>query len=82
MTAIYGSRGANGVILVTTKKGSYKKSTSVSYDFYYGLEDGTYLIYGIYFEEIPILLNGFKVDRNFKNFKKQLIKNYRKYFID
>lgn len=26
-TAIYGSRGANGVIIITTKKGSYNKST-------------------------------------------------------
>lgn len=30
-TAIYGSRGANGVIMITTKKGSDKKTT-VSYD--------------------------------------------------
>ena len=33
-TAIYGSRGANGVILVTTKKGNEGK-TSVSYNAYY-----------------------------------------------
>ena len=34
-TAIYGSRGANGVIIVTTKSGSYNKSPEVhlSYDF-------------------------------------------------
>ncbi len=32
-TAIYGSRGANGVILITTKKGSNQR-TSVSYDAY------------------------------------------------
>jgi TonB-linked SusC/RagA family outer membrane protein len=30
-TAIYGSRGANGVIMITTKKGSDKK-TAISYD--------------------------------------------------
>lgn len=35
-TAIYGSRGANGVILVTTKRGSAGK-TVVSYDGYYGV---------------------------------------------
>ena len=34
--AVYGTRGANGVILVTTKKGS-KDRVSVSYDFNYGL---------------------------------------------
>lgn len=35
-TAIYGSQGANGVILVTTKGGSVGK-TVVSYDTYYGI---------------------------------------------
>jgi TonB-linked SusC/RagA family outer membrane protein len=35
-TAIYGSRGANGVILITTKRGSSGKTT-VSYDGYYGV---------------------------------------------
>ena len=35
-TAIYGSRGANGVILVTTKRGKSGK-TAVAYDGYYGV---------------------------------------------
>lgn len=35
--AIYGSRGSNGVILVTTKKGTSEKLT-VSYDGYYALD--------------------------------------------
>ncbi len=35
-TAIYGSRGANGVIIITTKRGSVGKSI-VSYDGYYGV---------------------------------------------
>jgi TonB-linked SusC/RagA family outer membrane protein len=35
-TAVYGSRGANGVILITTKRGSSGKTT-VSYDGYYGI---------------------------------------------
>ncbi|MBQ9650706.1 MAG: TonB-dependent receptor [Prevotella sp.] len=34
-TAIYGSRGANGVILVTTKRGD-KGHSSVNFDMYYG----------------------------------------------
>ncbi|MCD8183185.1 MAG: carboxypeptidase-like regulatory domain-containing protein [Bacteroides sp.] len=34
-TAIYGSRGANGVLLITTKRGN-KGKTSVSYSGYYG----------------------------------------------
>jgi len=34
-TSIYGSRGANGVIVITTKRGSAGK-TNVNYDFQYG----------------------------------------------
>ncbi len=37
-TAIYGSRGANGVIIVTTKKGSSKKST-IGVSAYYGSQE-------------------------------------------
>ncbi len=36
-TAIYGSRGANGVILVTTKKGRAAKKTTLSVNTSYGL---------------------------------------------
>ena len=36
-TAIYGSRGANGVVIITTKNGSKNKS-SVNYDAYYGVQ--------------------------------------------
>ena len=38
-TAIYGSRGANGVILVTTKKGSDDGKVSVSFDAYAGIQN-------------------------------------------
>jgi TonB-linked SusC/RagA family outer membrane protein len=41
-TAIYGSRGANGVILVTTKKGKKGKPT-ISYDGFYGIQQITNL---------------------------------------
>ena len=37
-TAIYGSRGANGVILITTKKGE-KGHAQVSFDMYYGIQN-------------------------------------------
>lgn len=40
--SIYGSRAANGVILVTTKKGKAGK-TSVSYSFNYGIQEATRL---------------------------------------
>ena len=36
--AVYGTRGANGVIIVTTKKGS-KDRVSVNYDFQYGISN-------------------------------------------
>ena len=36
--AVYGTRGANGVILVTTRKGS-KDRVSVNYDFHYGVSN-------------------------------------------
>ena len=38
-TAIYGSRGANGVILVTTKKGSTDGTVNVSFDAYAGIQN-------------------------------------------
>ena len=36
--AIYGSRAANGVVLVTTKQGSYDSEPQLSYDGYYGVQ--------------------------------------------
>ncbi|MFN2380160.1 MAG: SusC/RagA family TonB-linked outer membrane protein [Bacteroidales bacterium] len=38
-SAIYGTRGANGVILVTTKQGTRRQEATVSYDVYYGLQN-------------------------------------------
>jgi TonB-linked SusC/RagA family outer membrane protein len=35
-TAIYGARGANGVILISTKRGATKGKTTVTYDSYVG----------------------------------------------
>lgn len=35
-TAIYGARGANGVVLITTKRGAVKGKTTVTYDTYVG----------------------------------------------
>ncbi len=37
--AIYGSRAANGVVLVTTRKGSKSKQASVHYETYYGFQN-------------------------------------------
>ncbi|MEA1897621.1 MAG: SusC/RagA family TonB-linked outer membrane protein [Bacteroidota bacterium] len=37
-TAIYGSRGANGVIIITTKKGSYKRPNTVEFNSYVSMD--------------------------------------------
>lgn len=42
-SSIYGSRAANGVILVTTKQGS-KDKTRITYNGYYGLQNPTFPI--------------------------------------
>ncbi len=38
-TAIYGARGANGVVLITTKRGNSNGKTTISYDNYVGVTD-------------------------------------------
>lgn len=38
-TAIYGSRGANGVIMVTTNKGQKEQKAQMSYNGYFGIKD-------------------------------------------
>ena len=37
--AIYGTRGANGVIIITTKQGKKEEKFQVSYDGYYGVQN-------------------------------------------
>ncbi len=41
-TAIYGSRASNGVVLITTKKGTRGKA-NVQYDFIHGIQSATFL---------------------------------------
>ncbi|MDT7829428.1 TonB-dependent receptor [Pricia sp. S334] len=43
-TAIYGSRGANGVILITTKRGRLGADTKVRYSTHYGVTSATRLV--------------------------------------
>lgn len=38
-SAIYGARGANGVVLLTTKKGKFGEKATITYDFYYGFQN-------------------------------------------
>ncbi|WP_162097983.1 SusC/RagA family TonB-linked outer membrane protein [Marinilabilia salmonicolor] len=37
--AIYGSRSANGVVLVTTKSGKFESKPTITYDGYYGVQN-------------------------------------------
>jgi TonB-linked SusC/RagA family outer membrane protein len=43
-TAIYGNRGANGVIIITTKKGKKRENAVISFNSYYGSQSVTKLI--------------------------------------
>lgn len=45
--AIYGSRAANGVILVTTKSGRLNSKASVTYNGSYGLQDSKVLVHKV-----------------------------------
>ncbi len=40
-TAIYGSRGSNGVVIVSTKSGANVSGTAISYEGYYGVRQNT-----------------------------------------
>lgn len=48
-TSIYGSRGANGVIIITTKRGSYGQKPKVSLNTYYASSKAT---------KVPQVVNG------------------------
>lgn len=42
-TAIYGSRGSNGVVIVTTKGGTNVTGTSIGYEGYYGVRQNAHM---------------------------------------
>ena len=55
--AIYGARGGNGVILVTTKKGAKGQPAQVTYDTYYGFQEPWKKIGLLNAEQYAILMN-------------------------
>ncbi|UZR96266.1 SusC/RagA family TonB-linked outer membrane protein [Chondrinema litorale] len=61
-TAIYGSRGANGVVLITTKKGSNDKLT-VSYNTYFGTQSVAKQIDVMDAEQYMNFINDISADR-------------------
>ncbi|WP_087941253.1 SusC/RagA family TonB-linked outer membrane protein [Algoriphagus faecimaris] len=62
-TAIYGARGANGVVLITTKRGESGKST-VIYDGYVGLQEPTNTFDVLNAREYMELQNEFALNDN------------------
>jgi TonB-dependent SusC/RagA subfamily outer membrane receptor len=64
--AIYGSRGTNGVIMITTRKGRRDGKINVSLDSYYGTQDVTKrlsLLNTSQFEQYAIAYRGSQVPR-------------------
>ena len=41
--AIYGARAANGVVIVTTKKGNYEGNQTINFDTYFGIQEAVNL---------------------------------------
>lgn len=56
-SSIYGARGANGVILITTKKGTRGEKFQVSYDAYYGVQNPWKKISVLNRDEYIMLIN-------------------------
>lgn len=63
-SAIYGARGANGVILITTKSGKKGEKFSVAYDGYYGVQNPWKKINVLNAQEYLTLTNEASVNGN------------------
>lgn len=75
-TAVYGVRGANGVILVTTKRGEVG-SPKVSLNYSYGLQTPTRLTeYCNSFEFLTLYEEGLKNDKKSSQFTPEVIAKY------
>ena len=56
-TAIYGTNGANGVVLITTKSGKRNTDAQISYDGYYGVQEPWKKLNLLNAEEYALLIN-------------------------
>jgi TonB-linked SusC/RagA family outer membrane protein len=61
-TAIYGSRGANGVVIISTKKGGTDGKTTLSFSSYYGTQEVIRKIDMVNASEFAQMYNEFKGD--------------------
>ncbi|MGB1074950.1 MAG: SusC/RagA family TonB-linked outer membrane protein [Flavobacteriales bacterium] len=55
--AIYGARGGNGVVLITTKKGSMNQKPQITYETYYGSQQPWKYMALLNAEEYAVLMN-------------------------
>ena len=55
--AIYGARGGNGVVLITTKTGSKNQKPQITYESYYGMQEPWKYMALLNAEEYGILMN-------------------------
>ena len=55
--AIYGARGGNGVVLVTTKKGAVNQPAQITYDTYYGMQEPWKKVALLNAEQYAIIMN-------------------------
>ncbi len=62
--AIYGARGANGVILITTKSGKTNEKFTVSYDGYYGVQNPWKKVNLLNTQEYVLLTNEASINGN------------------
>jgi TonB-dependent starch-binding outer membrane protein SusC len=60
-TALYGSRGSNGVVLITTKRGKAGRS-SVTFDTYFGVQDVTKKLEMLEGETFAHYMNNYALD--------------------
>ncbi|MBW3467833.1 SusC/RagA family TonB-linked outer membrane protein [Arthrospiribacter ruber] len=76
-TAIYGSRGANGVVIITTKRGK-AGATNVDFESYYGVQQVARTIPLLNGEEFAIIANEARVNRGQTPiFSQEQIANFR-----
>ncbi len=60
--AIYGTNGANGVVIITTKKGSRNQEAQISYDGYYGVQEPWKKLNLLTAEEYAIFINESRIN--------------------
>jgi TonB-linked SusC/RagA family outer membrane protein len=78
-TAIYGARGANGVIMITTKKG-VKGKPSIQYNGYYGIQETNAKVDVLdpyEFVKLQMQLYPTSAKENYLDFRKMTVEDYK-----